>query len=96
MFFTNDYKLFIQRKTTLFGNVAVRFTFLKNFPFNLKRFLGILQVLAVLTISLTKNYNLSSDLIWLMADYLKIILCTCSHTTHFILIAFKKDISMLM
>ena len=44
MFFTNDYILFIQTKTTLFGNVAVRFTFLKDFPFNLKRFLGILQV----------------------------------------------------
>ena len=29
---------------SLFGNVAVRFTFLKDFPFNLKRFLGILQV----------------------------------------------------
>ena len=44
MFFTNDYKLFIQTKTTLFGNVAVMFTFLKDFPFNLTRFLGILQV----------------------------------------------------
>ena len=44
MFFTNDFILFIQTKTTLFGNVAVRFTFLKDFPFNLKRFLGILQV----------------------------------------------------
>ena len=43
-FFTYDYKLFIQTKTTLFGYVAVRFIFLKDFPFNLKRFLGILQV----------------------------------------------------
>ena len=35
-FFTDDYELVIQAKTTFFVNVAVGFTFLKNFPFNLK------------------------------------------------------------
>ena len=34
--------ILVQAKTTFFANVAVGFTFLKNFPFNLKRFLFVL------------------------------------------------------
>ena len=35
----NDDELYIKTKTTCFADVAIRFTFLKNFPFYLERFL---------------------------------------------------------
>ena len=38
----SDDELYIKTKTTFFADVAIRFTFLKNFPFYLERFLRVL------------------------------------------------------